>query len=336
MPAARRPPHARRLALAAALAFAAGCASAPRSTPGAGPVVPDEVAVRSGGRVIHVPLEDYVLASVLSEVSPVGESDQVVARIFEVQAVIARTYAAANLGRHRAEGFDLCDGTHCQLYDPARIRTSRFAPEARAAVARTAGEILLYGRHPIEAVYHADCGGRTAAAADVWGGSLPYLTGHADDDVQVRHRTWQVRVSADALRTALNADARTRIGAHLQALSVTRVDGSGRAAALEVDGDSSRTVSGEAFRSIVNQALTGQGLMSTRFTLTGDPGRGYLFAGTGFGHGVGLCQVGAAARARAGQSVPDILEAYYPGAALVRPASSSGHGPRPFPGGSGG
>ena len=44
----------------------------------------------------------------------------------------------------------------------------------------------------------------------------------------------------------------------------------------------------------------------------------YRFTGTGFGHGVGLCQTGAAARATRGEAVADILSAYYPGAALSR------------------
>ena len=62
----------------------------------------------------------------------------------------------------RAEGFDLCDGVHCQLYEPGRIRTSRFAAVARAAVERTAGMILAYSNRPAEVLFHADCGGHTA------------------------------------------------------------------------------------------------------------------------------------------------------------------------------
>ncbi len=106
-----------------------------------------------------MPIDDYVLASVLAEVSPVEEPDAVVARIFEVQAIVARTYAVSQIGRHRAEGFDLCDTTHCQLYDPARVATSRFAAAARAAIARTRGHILVYGAHAADALFHADCGG---------------------------------------------------------------------------------------------------------------------------------------------------------------------------------
>ena len=89
--------------------------------------------MRSGGQIVSVPLDDYVAASILSEVSPLGETPDTVARIFQIQAVVARTYAVFSIGRHHAEGFDLCDSTHCQLYEPGRLKTSRFADVARLA-----------------------------------------------------------------------------------------------------------------------------------------------------------------------------------------------------------
>src|SRR4249919_3244443 len=74
--------------------------------------LPERVLVRTGGRVTPVALEDYVVAAALSEVTPLGDSPDVVGRIYDVQSVVARTYAVAHIGRHRAEGFDFCDGTH--------------------------------------------------------------------------------------------------------------------------------------------------------------------------------------------------------------------------------
>jgi stage II sporulation protein D len=58
-------------------------------------------------------------------------------------------------------------------------------------------------------------------------------------------------------------------------------------------------------------------IRSTRFSLT-LAGDSYRFHGTGWGHGVGLCQVGAMARIRRGDEIPAILSAYYPGARLLR------------------
>src|SRR5690349_14224969 len=85
--------------------------------------VPAQIRVRVGNSVRVVPLEEYVAGSALSEASPVNVPAAAVRRIFEVQAVLARTYAAAHPGRHASDGFDVCDTTHCQLYEPDRLRT---------------------------------------------------------------------------------------------------------------------------------------------------------------------------------------------------------------------
>jgi stage II sporulation protein D len=288
--------------------------------------LPKEVRVRVGGRVVSVALEDYTLGSAIAEVHPLNESVATVERIYEVQAVLARSYAAAHLGRHRAEGFDLCDGVHCQLYEPARIRTSRFAAVARTAVQRTAGVILAYARRPAEALFHADCGGYTAAADAIWGGpAVPYLEPARDDPPAAAHRSWTRVVPVDELRSALNADSRSRVGATLGGLDVRQRDVSGRAIEVALGGAQAPVLRGEDLRAILNQRLGDKAIQSTRFTIRRS-GRTYVFQGTGYGHGVGLCQLGAAARARRGEALDQIFATYFHGASLVKVQPT---GPRP-------
>ena len=152
----------------------------------------------------------------------------VVERMLEVQAVISRTYALAHLGRHAARGFDLCATTHCQLFQPSRLQTSRWAPQAAEAVRRTAHSVLWYDAGPARALFHADCGGHTSNAVDVWGGAArPYLIGRADDGPAGEvHTSWRFeaarpavlaraeRRSADAHRRSSRRDsgARSRRG----------------------------------------------------------------------------------------------------------------------------
>lgn len=270
--------------------------------------------------MVSVPFEEYVLASVLSEVTPLNETPETVARIFEVQAVIARTYAAAHLGRHAAEGFDLCDSTHCQLYDPARVQSSRFAADARAAIERTAGVMLVFDHRPAETLFHADCGGFTAAADAVWGGpAVPYLIAAPDDAPSLVHRAWRVTMTAVRLRAALNANPRSRVGNRFDGFRVTARDPGGRIETVVASGELSPTLRGEELRSILNQTLGQPGVQSTRFAVSRDASS-FVFDGSGFGHGVGLCQRGAAARARDGESLQDILSHYFPGTELRRPA----------------
>lgn len=309
--------------LAIALVVAAGAAAACGPLPARAPApsgvrLPEQILVRSKGRIVAVPLEEYTLGSILSEVLPAGESPATAARVFEVQAVVARSYAAAELGRHRSEGFDLCDSTHCQLYDPTRIRSSAFADIARAAVRATAGRVLTYRGRVAETFFHADCGGFTAAADDVWGGEpIPYLVAAPDVISPMRHRAWASTISVADLTRALDADPQATVGRRLDSIEVRLRDASGRAEEMTIHGDQTRVLTGDEFRAVVNRALGGRTLDSSKFTLTRDGSR-YTFSGTGLGHGVGMCQLGAAARARRGDSLEAILGEYFPGTVLGR------------------
>ena len=305
----------RKVSILLALALAAGCIATTLPAPSS-VAAPQTLRVRVAGKVVAVPFEEYVLGSALSEVSPVDESPATIGRVFEVQAILARTYALSHLGKHRTEGFDLCDGTHCQIYQPGRIRTSRFTEAARIAVARTAAITLFYSGRPAEALYHADCGGHTATAAAVWGGKpVAYLTGSPDEVPPDIHRTWRIEVPLTQLRAALNKTSRSAVGKRLDRIAVVDRDGSGRAAKLEVRGEKTQALTGEVLRSVLNQTLGDRAIMSTRFSVTKTK-TGYEFVGRGFGHGVGLCQVGALARARRAEPTALILAAYFPGTSL--------------------
>jgi stage II sporulation protein D len=295
-----------------------GCHPSPKVPQVPGLSLPERLQVRTGGRVVSVPLEEYVLGSTLAEVSPVDQSSDTTARIFDVQSILARTYGVAGVGRHHADGFDLCDTTHCQVYDPARIKTSRFASTARAAVERTAGEVITYDRHPVEAVYHADCGGYTASAETVWGGrAVPYLLAEPDKLPSDPHRKWRVSVTSDRLRAALNADEASAVGRKLDDVRVVSRDVSGRVVTASITGEHPHTLRGEQLRSIINATLGDKGILSTKLSISRSSGS-FVFEGTGYGHGVGLCQVGAAARAKRGDSIEDIISHYFPGAIVAR------------------
>jgi stage II sporulation protein D len=301
---------------AAGLLTAAACQ--PPQLPEPTVRLPELVQVRAGGQVQSVLLDDYVLGSVLAEVTPLNQPTAAVARIYEVQAVLARTYVAGHLGKHRSEGFDVCDTTHCQLYDPSRIKTSRFAAEAREAVRRTAGLVLTYQGHLAEGLYHADCGGFTASADEVWGGDrVPYLIAAPDDAAAVQHRQWKWTVSINDLRAALNASPRAEVGRTLDRVDVVDHDAGGHAARVAVIGEHTHELRGEEFRTVVDRALGPKAIQSTLFTISRDK-TGVTFTGAGFGHGVGLCQIGAAARARNGESLDDILTHYFPGTRTIR------------------
>lgn len=306
--------------------FAAACGGQ-HSAPAVSPVAPAatapvQIRVRVAGKIVDVALEDYVAGTAVSEITPLGESADTVARIYDVQTIVARTYALAHIARHHAEGFDVCDTTHCQVYEPARLATSRFAKAARDAAARTAGRVLTYGEQPIDALFHADCGGHTSSPEQVWGSTgFPYLRPEADDVPSVKHRTWSLTLTRFDLIQALNeygADRRTAIGDRLKNVQLEGTDSSGRVSRVTVAGSDARvTLRSDDFRNAVNKRLGPRAMMSTRFAMSrASNGADYVLSGTGFGHGVGLCQVGALARARRGDSTGEILAVYFPGARL--------------------
>ena len=279
--------------------------------------VPAQVRVRVGGAVRTIPIEEYVAGSAVSEVSPTELSATAARRVFEVQTVLARTYAAAHTGRHAREGFDLCDATHCQLYEPNRLRTSRFAELAREATANTAGLVVTFGNRIADALYHSDCGGHTASGEAVWGGvPEPYLHGVRDQVPGLTHTTWTLDRAPEELRRALARDPRTDVGRRLDAIRVARRDASNRASSIELRGEQTKVIRGEDFRAVVNAAFGIRAVRSTRFSVQ-KTGGVFRLTGTGFGHGVGLCQVGAAARASRGDSLAQIVGAYYRGARIV-------------------
>ena len=172
------------------LASSAACLSAPVApvTPATGAALPRHVRVQlteQGLAVVRdVPLEDYVRPRPISEFAPAAGEPDTVERMLEVQTIIGRTYAVSHLARHARDGFDLCSTTHCQLFEPRRLQTSRWAAGVLEAVGRTAGLVLTFDRLPIQALFHADCGGHTSTAAAVWGGTdRAYLVARRDDGV---------------------------------------------------------------------------------------------------------------------------------------------------------
>jgi SpoIID/LytB domain protein len=122
----------------------------------------------AGLRLINeAPIEQYLLGVVTAEGSASFQLEAL-----KALAVAARSYAVHNRARHQPEA-ELCDTVHCQVYPGV----GRVREKVARAVADTAGIVGLYGGAVIDAVFSADCGGRTRNSEDVWPGwgKVPYL-----------------------------------------------------------------------------------------------------------------------------------------------------------------
>lgn len=270
---------------------------------------PQSIKVRllREGRTEIISLEDYVLGVLSMEASTEDELEAL-----KAQAVVSRTFALKNLGRHSSDGYDLCSNTHCQQYSDDR---SRVRDQIRRALDETRGELVTeQNGQPIDAYFHAACGGATASIESLWGVAAPsYLRGVRDDYcAATMGRGWTDEIPATRLLKALGADPRSDAGRRLKDLVVTKRDASGRAELITIEGERRKQVRGWEFKMIVGRALGWNVLKSSRFEVSRS-GLSFVFRGSGFGHGLGLCQQGAHVMARRGVAYRQILEHYFPG-----------------------
>jgi stage II sporulation protein D len=232
----------------------------------------------------------------------------------QAQAVVSRTYALHQRHAHRDAPWHVTAGTGSQVYQGV-------PPESlpvEEALATTRGEILTHDGAPILAVFHSSAGGRTAAAEEVWGQRRPYLVSlPVEDEWDSPDAYWRARVSRTTLGRAVGG-----LGIDIGAIVDARVSertSSGRVAHLELRGDRGTVaVSGPSLRRALGEAT----LKSTLFEVRKDED-GFVFVGSGNGHGVGMSQWGARAMARRGDDYREILRAFYPGAQLSRPSGVS-------------
>ena len=273
---------------------------------------PQSVRVRSVSEntTRELPLEEY-LAGVLA-----GEASiEIELEALKAQAVVSRTFAVRNLGRHAREGFDFCSTTHCQRFVLPKARSHA---AARQAVEATRGETLLDRKNqPADVYFHAACGGVTANLETLWGGEAPaYLRGVKDDFcASMPHRNWTQAISVAQMVKALQSDERTNAGLPLKNVTISKRDATGRAEEITIEAARRLTVRGWDFKLIVGRALGWQMVKSSRFEITRS-GDSFVFRGSGFGHGLGLCQEGAHVMAVRRMNYRQIVSFYFPGARL--------------------
>jgi SpoIID/LytB domain protein len=270
------------------------------------------VRLTRGDATLSLPLEDYVFGVLAAEGSVESEPEAL-----KALAVVARTYALKNLRRHARDRFDLCDTTHCQRFLPVRDESARpeFYALARRAVRETSGEVLRDARgRTAEVYFSAACGGRTADVSKLWGerDAPAHLHGVRDEACDTLEERWTDVITSAQLLRALRADERSDVGSRLDSVRVERRDQTGRAEVVSLEGERRRVLRGWDFKIIVGRTLGWNVLKSSRFEVA-RAGSSYVFRGSGFGHGLGLCQAGAHVSASRGAGYRQILGRYFPG-----------------------
>jgi stage II sporulation protein D len=277
--------------------------------------------------VNRLDMETYLQGVVPREI---GRFDLDIYEAIKAQAVAARTYAYTYLGRRAQQGFDVYATVEDQVYGGAGAENET----VNRAVRETSGEILAYNGRPITAYYHSTCAGYTAAVDEVWNNPpVPYLVAVRDVDPsgQAYDRSssrfsWTVNWTHDQLVGILNttlADSlRGRRIGRIEDMQVQQRTPSGRVRALRLQTDAGSFTLGKDRIRWILRPTAATTLNSSKFDLSVSRSGGRISqivaTGGGWGHGIGMCQVGAMGRARAGQDYRTILGTYYPGTAIQK------------------
>ncbi len=274
-------------------------------------------------RIVDMLLEDYVVSVLMGEL-PYDYEDETL----KAQAVAARTYALyrsqifGKKGMSLHPGADVCtESTHCQAYRSLSERKRQWGKsfevkEARvvAIVAATKGELLTYANAPIEALYHSTSGGMTEDAANVFAQDRPYLKSVASrGEENTKRYEAEKTVARSAFAKTVNQRYPSAMIAASKLDSQVRVTSRTAAGRIETIRLGGATLTGREFRSLF-------GLDSANVSLS--IGNTEVSMKTiGYGHGVGMSQVGAEAMAKDGADYREILTHYYSGVEITRLSS---------------
>ena len=261
-----------------------------------------------------VGLESYVMGVLGAEVGGGWPLEAL-----KALACAARTYAAANIGKHSGEGYDLSASSADQNYR-GRYRVDS---QVEAAVKATAGQCLLYGGELISALYCSSDGGGTRSSEEVSSFSYPYLRGVTDpyeeaaSDVNP-HGSWSRTIGGTDIAAALRRFGYGTFGT-LGKLELTLSPQGNVTGAVLTDsaGTAVSLTSVQCDGFFLGASYLG--LDSAHFTAAGPDGAGaWRFDGSGWGHGLGLSQYGAYAMAKYyNKTYREILQFYYAGVSLA-------------------
>lgn len=319
-------------------------------------VLPGDITTdRERGIIINsVPVEKYLECVVGSEMNPEApieflKAHAIVSRSWALHKTLHQQENGLpdsplesweDTADHSGEGFDVCNDDHCQRYQGLQP----LSDAAREAIGATRGRALLDSDGNLaDARFSKCCGGKTEIFSTCWQEKdFPYLVSQEDpwcdlSRIYPEERThllstilkpydldrtpeeyvwdeWEAEISAETLRERVLATYGRDLGTIIR-IEDSRRGPSGRIRNLRIIGENGELTVGKELP--IRRLLSPDCLMSSNFTATTEDGKIRL-RGRGWGHGVGLCQIGAAAMAHEGASCEEILQFYYPATKLKR------------------
>ena len=298
----------------------------------------------------ELPVEQYLASVISSEMKATAGLE-----LLKAHAVISRSWLLAQMRRRETNGekrdgffsfikkedelirwydredhtiFDVCADDHCQRYQGITKQTSR---NVELALKATRGQILSYGDEICDARFSKCCGGATEEFQYCWEDTpKPYLVSVADPFCHTSDKAilqqvlndydletndfyhWTVEYSADELSELVSGKLKDDFGTIVDLIPLERGK-SGRIWKLKIVGTKKTFTIGKELE--IRRALSDTHLYSSAFDVEKTP-TGFRLHGKGWGHGVGLCQIGAAVMGQQGYTYEQILLHYYRGAQI--------------------
>jgi SpoIID/LytB domain protein len=300
----------------------------------------------------ELPVERYLTSVISSEMSATASPE-----FLKAHAVISRSWLLAQMEKRRqlSKGgndffsfvkkddeiirwydredhtlFDVCADDHCQRYQGI---TRQSSPAVEQAISDTRGQILVYDGEICDARFSKCCGGQTEEFQYCWEDTpKPYLVSFPDpycntNDRQILSQVlndydqetpdfyrWTVEYTQEQLSELVSRKLKDDFGQITDLIPVERGK-SGRIWKLKIVGTKKTLTIGKELE--IRRALSETHLLSSAFEVDKQGDR-FILHGSGWGHGVGLCQIGAAVMGTQGKSYDEILLFYYRNAEIQR------------------
>lgn len=285
------------------------------------------LAIRDNGdgtqtAINTIDLEEYLCSVISSEMNANSPME-----LLKAHAVISRSWAIRATQKPNHEGFDVCADDHCQRYEGLRRMNERAVEAVRA----TAGQVLMFGDEICDCRYYKCCGGRTEIWRTCWEDiDVPYIQSVQCDyckspspkilrlalndyDQETKDfRDWKVTYTAEELSEIIRTKSGIDFGEIIDLIPLHR-GASGRIDSLKIIGTQHTEIIGKELK--IRLWLSKSCLYSSWFEVSHKEGL-WVLSGHGWGHGAGLCQIGAAVMASEGHKYEDILAYYYVGTRL--------------------
>ncbi len=239
----------------------------------------------------HVDFNKY-LAGVVEAEGGASATEE----FYKAQGLLCRTYAYQNIKRHIEEGFNLCDGVHCQAYKGK----SKGNDLIYQSIVATENKVVVNNENElITAAFHSNSGGITEDAKNVWVTNLPYLKSVNDPfSLKGKNVNWEKTISREKWETYLKQHN-------------FYIKGNEKPGYFSCEQNSREQYYKVGLDILAYQKIRKEWVLRSAYFSVYDDGKNITLKGKGYGHGVGMSQEGAMHMSKSGYSYEDIIYFYF-------------------------